>query len=92
MRSRIRRALSRAKLAAVGGAVGAAVGGLVSRNAASSGAAVGALAGATVADLRSDPDGFLPMFRSDDADGDEADAVDDGDEAGDGPETIAVGE
>lgn len=88
MRSRIRRALNRAKLAAVGGAVGAAIGGLVSRNAASSGAAVGALAGATVADLRSDPDGFLPMFRSDD----EADAVDDGDEAGDAPETIAVGE
>ena len=92
MRSRIRRALNRAKLAAVGGAIGAGLGGLFSRNAASSGAAVGALAGATVAEMRSDPDGLFPLFRSDD---EEADGVAEGDEteaAADESETIAVGE
>ena len=77
MGSRIRRALSRATLAAVGGAAGAAVGGLISRQAASSGAALGAFAGATVADVRSDPGGFLAALRSDDED----EALDEGDDA-----------
>jgi len=68
MASRVRRALSRAALAAVGAAVGAAIGGLIGRQAASSGAAFGAFAGATVADLRSDPGGFLAGLRSGDED------------------------
>jgi len=92
MRSRIRRALDRAKLAAVGGAIGAGLGGLLSRNAASSGAAVGALAGATVAEMRSDPDGFLPFFRSDDEDAAEVAEGDETEATADAPETIAVGE
>lgn len=52
MAGRIRRALSRARYAAIGGAIGGAVGGMVSRNAASSGAALGALAGAFVGETR----------------------------------------
>jgi len=43
MSSRIRRALSRAKYAAILAALGAGLGGLISRNTASTGAAAGAL-------------------------------------------------
>jgi hypothetical protein len=52
MTSRIKRALSRARYAAIGAAIGAAVGGLVSNNAASTGGAVGALVGATIGEKR----------------------------------------
>jgi len=76
MGSRIRRALSRATLAAIGAAAGGWAGGLISRQAASSGAALGAFAGATVADVRSDPGGFFAALRSDDED-EALDAADD---------------
>lgn len=50
--SRLQRAWSRSRHAAVGASIGAAVGGLFSRNAASSGAAIGALVGAVVGEKR----------------------------------------
>lgn len=52
--ARIKRALSRARYAAIGGAVGGALGGLFSRNAASTGAAIGGLLGATYGEKRLD--------------------------------------
>ena len=50
--SRLKRALSRAKFAAIGAAVGGGLGGLVGRSAASTGAGVGALVGATIGEKR----------------------------------------
>lgn len=49
---RIKRALSRARYAAMGAAIGAGIGGLYSRNAASSGAALGAMIGAAFGETR----------------------------------------
>lgn len=57
--SRFKRAVSRAKYAAIGGSLGAFAGGLISRNAASSGAALGALIGATIGDQRVNVDEFV---------------------------------
>ena len=54
MGNRIKKATSRAKLAAIGGAIGAGIGGLLSREAASTGAGIGALVGATVGEKRVD--------------------------------------
>jgi outer membrane lipoprotein SlyB len=77
MKSKIKRALSRAKYAAVGAAIGAAIGGLANRNAASTGGALGGLAGATIADFRSGADGVFAELRP----GKEADAEADDDSA-----------
>ena len=67
--SRFKRAVSRAKYAAVGGSFGALIGGLVSRNAASSGAAIGALIGATIGEQRVNVDEFVGKVK--DRNGDE---------------------
>jgi osmotically inducible lipoprotein OsmB len=52
MKSRLIRAWSRAKNAAIFAAVGAGIGGLFGKSAASSGAALGALVGATIGEKR----------------------------------------
>ncbi|MDT3433662.1 hypothetical protein [Haloarcula sp. 1CSR25-25] len=52
MKSRIIRAWSRARHAAIFAAAGAGIGGLFSKRAASSGAALGALVGATIGEKR----------------------------------------
>lgn len=65
MKSRLIRALSRAKYAAIGAAVGGAAGGLFSRNAASTGAGVGALLGAIVGEKRVDVGSMVDEKRVD---------------------------
>ena len=53
--SRLKRAFSRAKHAALFAAIGGGLGGIVGRNSASSGAALGALIGATIGEKRATP-------------------------------------
>jgi len=69
MKGRIKRALSRARYAAIGAAIGAAAGGLFSRNAASTGAATGALLGAMFGEKRVSAGGWLQEVRGGDDDG-----------------------
>jgi outer membrane lipoprotein SlyB len=74
LRTRAKRALARARYAAVGAAVGAAIGGLFGRSTASTGGATGALVGALVAEKRYSAGGWLDQIRADDAGaGDDAD-------------------
>jgi len=67
MKGRIRRALSRARYAAIGAAIGGAVGGLFSRNAASTGAATGALLGAMFGEKRVSAGGWLQEIKGGEA-------------------------
>lgn len=63
MRSKIYRALSRAKYAAIGAAIGGGIGGLMNKNAASTGAAMGALAGAIIGEKRVTVTSFVDEFK-----------------------------
>lgn len=67
LKTRVKRALARARYAAVGAAVGAAIGGLFGRSTASTGGATGALVGALVAEKRYSAGGWLDQIRADNA-------------------------
>lgn len=65
-KTRIRRALARARYAAIGAAIGAAAGGLFGRRTASTGGATGALVGAVVAEKKFSAGGWIDQVRGDD--------------------------
>ncbi|MFW5974454.1 MAG: hypothetical protein ACOCPZ_03655 [Natrialbaceae archaeon] len=74
LKTRVKRALARARYAAAGAAIGAAIGGLFGRSTASTGGATGALLGALIAEKRYSAGGWLdqisPMDRCSDTDSD----------------------
>lgn len=65
LKTRFKRAVARARYAAVGAAIGAAIGGLFGRSAASTGGATGALVGALVAEKRYSEGGWFGSLGGD---------------------------